>query len=142
MVSRLNWGPVALYQPAEMVDKRLAALCASQSVWRKVACEQSIEILKQQAGDSNMKKILNQPADFVPEMLEGLLKGQPTQLAVPTDLHCIVRADAPVQGKVALATAAALATFLSFWAMSAKACWMAVRSATCLPPRVPSRCWR
>jgi phosphoenolpyruvate---glycerone phosphotransferase subunit DhaK len=51
-----------------------------------------------------MKKILNKPADFVPEMLDGLVKAHPDQLAYEGDLHCIVRADAPVQGKVALAT--------------------------------------
>ncbi len=51
-----------------------------------------------------MKKILNKPADFVPEMLDGLIKAHPDQLAYEEDLHCIVRADAPVQGKVALAT--------------------------------------
>jgi phosphoenolpyruvate---glycerone phosphotransferase subunit DhaK len=51
-----------------------------------------------------MKKILNKPADFVPEMLDGLVKAHPDQLAFEEDLHCIVRADAPVQGKVALAT--------------------------------------
>ncbi len=52
-----------------------------------------------------MKKILNQAADFVPEMLDGLLKAHPDKLAYAgDDLHCIVRADAPVQGKVALAT--------------------------------------
>jgi dihydroxyacetone kinase-like protein len=51
-----------------------------------------------------MKKILNQPADFVPEMLEGLLAAHPDQLDYEEDLHCIVRADAPVSGKVALAT--------------------------------------
>ena len=51
-----------------------------------------------------MKKIINQPANFVPEMLEGLLKAHPDQLAYESELQCIVRADAPVQGKVALAT--------------------------------------
>lgn len=51
-----------------------------------------------------MKKILNQPADFVPEMLDGLLKAHPDQLTYTEDIHCIVRADAPVEGKVALAT--------------------------------------
>ncbi len=51
-----------------------------------------------------MKKILNQPKDFVPEMLDGLIKAHPTQLAYTEDLHCIVRADSPVQGKVGLAT--------------------------------------
>ncbi|HEY3290536.1 MAG TPA: dihydroxyacetone kinase subunit DhaK [Anaerolineae bacterium] len=52
-----------------------------------------------------MKKILNDPRQFVPEMLEGLLMAHPDQLAHAGDvLHAIVRADSPVQGKVALAT--------------------------------------
>ena len=52
-----------------------------------------------------MKKILNQPADFVPEMLDGLFLAHPDQLAYAgDDVHCVVRADSPVQGKVALAT--------------------------------------
>jgi phosphoenolpyruvate---glycerone phosphotransferase subunit DhaK len=52
-----------------------------------------------------MKKILNQAKDFVPEMLDGLLKAYPSQLSYAgEDMHCIVRADAPVAGKVALAT--------------------------------------
>lgn len=52
-----------------------------------------------------MKKILNEPKNFVPEMLDGLLKAHADQLAhAGDDLHCIVRADSPVQGKVALAT--------------------------------------
>lgn len=51
-----------------------------------------------------MKKIINQPKDFVPEMLDGLIKAHPTQLAFTEDIHCIVRADSPVQGKVGLAT--------------------------------------
>lgn len=51
-----------------------------------------------------MKKILNNPENFVTEMLDGLLKAHPDQLAYTQDIHCIVRADAPVKGKVALAT--------------------------------------
>jgi len=52
-----------------------------------------------------MKKILNQPADFVPEMLEGLVKAHPSELAFAAgEPNCIVRAGAPVAGKVALAT--------------------------------------
>lgn len=51
-----------------------------------------------------MKKIINQPKDFVPEMLDGLIKAHPTQLAYTEDIHCIVRADSPVKGKVGLAT--------------------------------------
>lgn len=51
-----------------------------------------------------MKKLLNRPEDFVPEMLEGLLAAHPDQLAYAEDTHAIVRADAPVSGKVGLAT--------------------------------------
>ena len=51
-----------------------------------------------------MKKILNQPADFVPEMLEGLIKAHSDLIGYEQELQCIVRADSPVQGKVALAT--------------------------------------
>jgi len=51
-----------------------------------------------------MRKILNDPNSYVHEMLAGLLKAHPDQLGMAGDLHAIVRADAPVQGKVALAT--------------------------------------
>lgn len=52
-----------------------------------------------------MKKILNNPDAFVDEMLDGLLKAHGDGLAhAGDDPHCIVRADAPVEGKVALAT--------------------------------------
>jgi phosphoenolpyruvate---glycerone phosphotransferase subunit DhaK len=51
-----------------------------------------------------MKKILNDPNDYVTEMLDGLLRAHPDQLAFAEDVHAIVRADAPVEGKVALAT--------------------------------------
>ena len=51
-----------------------------------------------------MKKILNDPNDYVAEMLDGLLKAHPDQLAYSEDVHAIVRADAPVPNKVGLAT--------------------------------------
>lgn len=52
-----------------------------------------------------MKKILNDPSEFVTEMLEGLYRAHPQQLAyAANDRHCLVRRDAPVNGKVALAT--------------------------------------
>ena len=52
-----------------------------------------------------MKKILNDPNEFVAEMLDGLLKAHSDQLDYAgEDLHCIVRADAPIENKVALAT--------------------------------------
>jgi dihydroxyacetone kinase-like protein len=52
-----------------------------------------------------MKKILNNPENYVPEMLAGILAAHPHRLkAADGDLHCIVRADAPVQGKVGIVT--------------------------------------
>jgi phosphoenolpyruvate---glycerone phosphotransferase subunit DhaK len=52
-----------------------------------------------------MKKLINRPENFVTEMLDGLIKAHPDQVAlVAEDPHALVRADAPVQDKVALAT--------------------------------------
>ena len=51
-----------------------------------------------------MKKILNKPENFVNEMLDGLFKAHPKQLSYAEDIRALVRADAPVQGKVGLAT--------------------------------------
>lgn len=52
-----------------------------------------------------MQKILNTPTEFVSEMLEGILEAYPTQLkAVDGDNHALVRSDAPVAGKVGIAT--------------------------------------
>ena len=50
-----------------------------------------------------MQKILNDPGDFVDEMLDGIIAAHPGELrrAAP---RAIVRADAPVAGKVAIAT--------------------------------------
>jgi dihydroxyacetone kinase-like protein len=52
-----------------------------------------------------MKKILNDPNRYVDEMLEGLLAAHSDMLHYANDdRHCIVRSDAPIEGKVALAT--------------------------------------
>jgi dihydroxyacetone kinase len=51
-----------------------------------------------------MQKILNNPGEFVDEMLEGVLDAHPDQLRRAGDAAAIVRADAPVAGKVAIAT--------------------------------------
>jgi dihydroxyacetone kinase len=50
-----------------------------------------------------MQKILNDPAQFVDEMLEGIVAAHPDQLRMPSS-RAIVRADAPVPDKVAIAT--------------------------------------
>ena len=52
-----------------------------------------------------MKKILNDPKHYVPELLQGLLAAHPGRLkAADGELHAIVRADAPVRGKVGIIT--------------------------------------
>lgn len=52
-----------------------------------------------------MKKILNRPEAFVDEMLAGLYKAHSHYVApVGDDQRALVRADAPVSGKVGLAT--------------------------------------
>jgi len=51
-----------------------------------------------------MKRFLNDPATYVPEMLDGLVKAHPGELAHGDDVFAIVRANGPVEGKVALAT--------------------------------------
>ncbi|MBM3743370.1 MAG: dihydroxyacetone kinase subunit DhaK [Actinobacteria bacterium] len=52
-----------------------------------------------------MQKILNQPKEFVNEMLEGILEAYPNQLrAVGGDNHSLVRKDSPVKGKVGITT--------------------------------------
>ncbi len=51
-----------------------------------------------------MQKLINDPEDFVDEMLDGILLAHPTELKRADDPRAIVRADAPVMGKVAIAT--------------------------------------
>jgi dihydroxyacetone kinase DhaK subunit len=52
-----------------------------------------------------MKKIINDPMAVVDEMMEGILKAHPQALkSVGGDVRAIVRTDAPVKGKVAIAT--------------------------------------
>ncbi len=52
-----------------------------------------------------MKKFINEPKDFVDEMLEGILLAHPDQLACAAgDRRCIIRAGAPTRGKVGIAT--------------------------------------
>lgn len=52
-----------------------------------------------------MKKIINRPEDFVDEMIEGILLAHPDQVKTPgEDRRILVRADAPVAGKVGIVT--------------------------------------
>lgn len=52
-----------------------------------------------------MKKIINKPENFVDEMIEGILLAHPDKLKTPgEDGRILVRADAPVSGKVGIVT--------------------------------------
>lgn len=52
-----------------------------------------------------MKKILNDPFDFVDEMVEGIIAAHPDSYRAENgDTRVIVRSNAPIQGKVAIAT--------------------------------------
>src|SRR6266567_7304930 len=52
-----------------------------------------------------MKKIINDPFAVVDEMLEGIILAHPSKLRlIGDDKRAVVRADAPVAGKVAIAT--------------------------------------
>lgn len=51
-----------------------------------------------------MQKLINSPDDFVTEMLDGVLAAYPDELKRGDDPRAVVRADAPVAGKVAIAT--------------------------------------
>ena len=50
-----------------------------------------------------MKKFLNDPAQFVDEMIQGIVAAHPKQLKyIADDFRCIVRADEKKEGKVAI----------------------------------------
>jgi dihydroxyacetone kinase len=51
-----------------------------------------------------MQKLINDPKDFVDEVLQGILKAHRDDLKLSGSARGIVRADAPVKGKVAIAT--------------------------------------
>lgn len=52
-----------------------------------------------------MKKIINDPSDFVDEMIQGILLAHPDQVKTPgNDSRIMVRADAPVRGQVGIVT--------------------------------------
>lgn len=52
-----------------------------------------------------MKKIINNPKDYVDEMIEGILEAHPDQVTVVgKDLRCMVRSDAKKSDKVGIST--------------------------------------
>ena len=52
-----------------------------------------------------MKKLMNKPSDFVDEMLEGIVRAHPSRLrTVEGSRRALVRFEAPIEGKVGIAT--------------------------------------
>lgn len=51
-----------------------------------------------------MQKLINSPSRFVDDTLDGILAAYPGRLRLAGDPRAVVRADAPVAGKVAIAT--------------------------------------
>ena len=52
-----------------------------------------------------MKKIINNPDQFVDEMVEGILLAHPDQVRTPGDARrVLVRADSPAPGRVGIVT--------------------------------------
>ncbi|RMF29953.1 MAG: dihydroxyacetone kinase, partial [Chloroflexi bacterium] len=49
-----------------------------------------------------MKKLINTPETFVKESLEGMAAAHPDMVKIHLDPNFVYRADAPVQGKVAI----------------------------------------
>src|SRR5205823_2896146 len=54
------------------------------------------------SGGGAMKKLIDKPEDVVTEALHGIAAAHPDLVKVHFNPHFIVRADAPVQGKVGL----------------------------------------
>ena len=61
-------------------------------------------------GDSAMKRFMNDPKNFVTEVLAGVAAANPNTLRHVPEYNLIVRADAPVSGKVAIIQDRALDT--------------------------------
>ena len=57
-----------------------------------------------------MKKVIKSPEQVVPEMLRGMGSAHSGLIRIIPEYNVVVRADAPVSGKVALVLAAAPAT--------------------------------
>src|SRR3954447_21293785 len=54
------------------------------------------------AGTATVKKFVNDPHEFVPEMLKGIALANPNMLRYVPDYNLILRADLPREGKVSI----------------------------------------
>jgi hypothetical protein len=81
-----------------------------------------------------MRKLINNPDDFVDEVLEGILAAHPDQLrSASADNRAIVRADSPTDGRVGIVT------YPCSSGTSARGSAPELRSGTSSRPPHPSR---
>ena len=76
-----------------------------------------------------MKKLINKPEDVVVEELQGIEIAHPDLVKVHYEPNYIVRADAPVKGKVALVSGGEADTNQCMAVSSAWVCWMQLAQA-------------
>jgi dihydroxyacetone kinase len=83
-----------------------------------------------------MKKLINAPANFVDEFVEGILLAHPDLVKTPADdVRVMVRADAPVAGKVGIVTGGGAGHLPLFKGYVGTGLCSGVRSAMCSAPR-------
>ena len=82
-----------------------------------------------------MKKLINKPEDVVTEALQGMAAAHPDLIKVTFGPNYVVRADAPVQGKVALVSGGGSALLPS------RSC-SRTSTHSCLPATERGSTWR
>ena len=90
---------------------------------------------------AGMKKLINRPEDAVREALEGVAAAHGDRLKVHFGPHYIVRADAPVQGKVALVSGGGSGHEPMHGGFVGLGMLDAAYRARCSPAPRPTRCW-
>ena len=76
-----------------------------------------------------MRKIINDPDNFVDEVVDGILSAHPHVLkAVTSDRRALARADAPIPGHVGVVTGAGDKTVLDALIRRGRAAWLGERA--------------
>src|SRR4051812_10827772 len=89
-----------------------------------------------------MKKLINSPDAVVREALEGIELAYGDRLRVSHDPAYIVRADAPVEGKVGIVSGGGSGHEPMHGGFVGRGMLDAACPGRCSPPRRPIRCWR
>lgn len=89
-----------------------------------------------------MKKLINNPEDVVVEALKGIESAHPDRVKVHYEPNFIYRADAPVQGKVAIVSGGGSGHEPMHGGSVGMGMLDAPAQERCLPARPPTRCWK